>query len=92
MDTKTRKRPTLFDDLIDDIVFFLLKKCKRPQTTEKHLSDCFFMLSTKRASFDRYLFELHDHYVFCRKDEKHGELAFINILNAFLKKIGRAHV
>lgn len=80
------KKQTLFETEIDDTFLKSLAKEPRPTTKEKHLEAYFIVLSSsKTPTYHKYHFELHDHYVFCKKDKDSDEIAFMDIRNSFLK-------
>jgi len=80
------KKATLFDSEIDDSFLKSVNKDNRPVTKEKHL-EAYFVISSapKNPTYFRYFFELHDHYIFCKKEKDSEEIAFMDIRHAFLK-------
>lgn len=87
MDSKEKTQTqTLFSDSIDDTFLELLKKKERPPTKNKVFSDYFYICSTSNSNnYFCYLWELHDHYIFCRKGPDSAEIAFMDIENSFMK-------
>ena len=80
------KMQTLFSEYIEDTFLELLKKKERPATKNKTLSDYFYICSTSNAeNYFCYLWELHDHYIFCRKSPQDPEIAFMDIQFSFMK-------
>ena len=62
------------------------KKSQRPITKTKYAGNYFWVLSSsKKPSYYKYFFELHDHYIFCKKDEKSDEIAYMDIKHSFVK-------
>ena len=80
------KKQTLFESEIDDIFLRSTSKDPRPQTKQKLLEAHFIVLSSsKNPTYHPYYFELHDHYIVCKKDQGSDEIAFMDIRNAFMK-------
>lgn len=81
------KYSTLFADCYEDVFLELLKKRPRPVTYKKTLEDFFYIgsNSSDKVTYYRYLWQLNDHYIFCRKSENDPEIAFMNIQYAFMK-------
>jgi len=86
MDPKQVRKPTLFEEEIDDVFLKSFTKETRPKTTRKILEGYFFVLSSaQKPAYFKYFFELHDHYIFCKKDPSKEEMAVMDINNAFVK-------
>lgn len=41
--------------------------------------------SSTQKKYFKYYFELHDNYIFCKKSESEGEIAYMDVKNAFLR-------
>lgn len=80
------RKATLFEDEIDDVFLKSFTKETRPVTKQKTLESYFYVLSSaQKPTYFKYYFELHDHYIFCKKDPNGDEIAYMDILNAFSK-------
>jgi tRNA A-37 threonylcarbamoyl transferase component Bud32 len=80
------KKQTLFESEIDDTFLKSFNKDARPQTKVKLLESFFSVLSSSRnPTYYRYYFELHDNYIFCKKDQNSDEIAYMDIRNSFMK-------
>ena len=80
------KKRTLFETEFDDEFLKQFSKDKRPQTKQKSAQGYFKLQSVKEGKYYTYYFELHDHYVFCKKDPNSEEIAYMDISNSFLKQ------
>lgn len=79
-------KKTLFEDEVDDVFLKSLSKEKRPNTQRKVLAHYFQICSSStEKKYYKYFFELHDHYIFCKKSENDPEIAFMDINNAFMR-------
>lgn len=80
------KKQTLFESEIDDTFLKNFSIDHRP-TTQKKIAEAYFYVlsSSKNPTYYRYYFELHDHYIFCKKDKDSDEIAYMDIKNAFMK-------
>ena len=77
---------TLFEEKIDDVFLRSIQQSKRPETKTKELEGTFLIQpSNSKNTYLEYYFELHDHYIVCKKDKESDELAYMDILNSFLK-------
>lgn len=80
------KKQTLFESEIDDIFLKSISKDLRPKTKEKHAEAYFVVLSSsKKPTYHRYFFELHDYFIICKKDKDSDEIACMDIKSAFMK-------
>ena len=80
------KKATLFEEEIDDVFLKSFAKESRPKTRPKVLESYFYILSSaQKPTYFKYFFELHEHYIFCKKDPSGDEMAYMDINNAFMK-------
>jgi tRNA A-37 threonylcarbamoyl transferase component Bud32 len=80
------RRTNLFDEELDDTFLRSLKKDIRPNTTKKSLEGYFYVLSlAQQPTYFKYYFELHDNYIFCKKEASGEEMGYMDIKNAFMK-------
>ena len=87
------RKQTLFEDVIDDVFLKSFTKENRPVTKQKTLEGYFYVLSSaNKPTYYRYYFELHDHYIFCKKEPGGEEIAYMDILNSFMKITNEAKV
>jgi len=83
---KAQAKSTLFEDEIDDVFLRSFQKGNRPETISKSLEGLFFIQpSNSKDSYLEYFFELHGQYIFCKKTKDSEEIAYMDILNSFLK-------
>jgi len=64
------KKETLFDNKVDDIFLKSCAKNKRPKTDPNKIwcRDYFYIFSSSKDKvFYKYFFELHDHFIICKK-------------------------
>lgn len=79
------KKQTLFENEFEDEFLKGFSKGSRPITKTKLLEGYFYVFSSKEKKYYMYYFELHDHYIFCKKDATSEEIAYMNIANSFMK-------
>ena len=80
------RKKTLFEEEVDDVFLRSLNKEKRPKTEAKNLEGYFYICSSSsKTTFYKYFFEMHDHYIFCKKSSSKNEIAFMDVKNSFLK-------
>lgn len=81
------KKKTLFEDQVDDVFLKPLKGAPRPSSVPNPiLKDNFYIsVSGKKPEFIQYNFEMYEHILTCRKDASSVEIAYMDVLNAFMK-------
>ena len=80
------KKATLFEEEVDDVFLKSFTKEARPKTRAKALEGFFYILSSaQKPTYFKYYFELHEHFIFCKKDPGGDEMAYMDINNAFMK-------
>ena len=79
------KKQTLYENELDDEFLKGFSKTKRPVTKNKLLEGNFYVYASKEKKFYMYYFELHDHYIFCKKSKTSDEIAYMDIENSFMK-------
>jgi len=86
MQPSPSRKTTLFDDEIDDVFLKSFTKESRPKTSKKSLEGYFYVLSSsQKPTYFKYYFEIHDHYIFCKKEPNGEEMAYMDINSAFMK-------
>ena len=81
-----KSKGTLFEKEVEDVFLKSLSKEPTPKTGPKIFGTHFHICSSaSKKNYYRYYFELRDHYVFCRKESKKREIAFMDVKNAFIK-------
>lgn len=81
------KKKTLFEDQLDDVFLKPLKGISKPvNVTTPVLKDNFYIsVSGKKPEFIQYNFEMYEHILTCRKEANSSEIAYMDVLNAFMK-------
>jgi len=81
------KKKTLFEDQLDDIFLKPVKGNVRPSNVNSPiLKDSFYIsISGKKPEFIQYYFEMYEHILTCRKDASSPEIAYMDVLNSFMK-------
>ena len=86
MQSQQPRKATLFEDEIDDVFLKSVSKESRPRTVKKNLEGYFYILSSsQKPTYFKYYFELHDHYIFCKKESSGEEIAYMDINSSFMK-------
>lgn len=81
-----QNKGTLFEDEVEDVFLKSLSKEPMPKTGQKVFGTHFHICSSaSKKKYYQYFFELRDHFIFCRKEEKKKEIAFMDVKNAFIK-------
>ena len=79
-------KETLFESEIDDTFLKTLSKSPLPVTSQKLLEAYFIVRSSSNnPTYHRYYWELHDHYIFCKKEKDSEVIAYMDIKNSFMK-------
>ena len=81
-----KSRGTLFENDLEDVFLKSVNKEKVPTTSEASLGTQFYICSSaSKKTYFRYYFQLRDHYIFCRKEAKLKDIAFMDVKHAFMK-------
>lgn len=79
------KLQTLFESELNEEFLMTFPKDRRPATRSHLLGGHFYVFTGKDKKHQLHYFELHDHYIFCKKEPATEELAYMDIENAFVK-------
>lgn len=80
---------TLFEDQIDDEFLKVFDPANPPQLGSKQLEGHFHICAPgEPPQFYLYYFELYDHFIICRKDKGREEVAYMDMLNAIMRRSG----
>lgn len=84
---QSNKKKTLFEDQLDDVFLKPIKGSAQPLHMNAPILKEFFYISIsgKQPEFIQYNFEMYEHILTCRKDVNSPEIAYMNIMNAFMK-------
>lgn len=85
-------KKTLFCEAVDDVFLKSLSKEPRPTTSKKQLGAYLKISSSQEKKYFQYYFELHDHFIFCKKGEGEKEIAFMDINFAFMKRTTKTKI
>lgn len=81
-----KSRGTLFENDLEDVFLKSVNKEKVPKTGPASLATQFYICSSaSKKTYFKYYFELRDHFIFCRKERKLKDIAFMDVKHAFMK-------
>ena len=84
---------TLFEDQLDDQFLKLMDSKRIQDFPEKSLEATFVIYSPQTpVKYPSYFFQLHEHIMVCRKDPSKEPIAYMDILNALMRKTSETEI